>query len=65
VDLEPRHLMSGVQSTSSRGALLKSLRRRGLNVVIQDPVEVVSIRRVSYALKDIIGPLSMDSVNRE
>jgi hypothetical protein len=65
VDLDPRHLMSGVQSTSSRGALLKSLRRRGLNVVIQDPVEVVSIRRVSYALKDIIGPLSMDSANRE
>lgn len=56
-DLEPRHLMPDVPSCSSRGAILKFLRRRGnLDLVLQDPVEVVSVRRVSYAIKDLVGP---------
>ena len=65
VDLEPRHLMEGVNSCSSRGSVLRLLRRRGLPTVIQDPVEVVSIRRVSYALQDLIGPLSSSDSVRE
>lgn len=56
-DLESRHLMSDVPSCSSRAAILKMLRRRGhLDLVSQDPVEVVSIRRVSYAIRDLVGP---------
>lgn len=56
-DLEDRHLMPDVPSCSSRGAVLKFLRKRGnLDLMPQDPVEVVSVRRVSYAIKDLVGP---------
>jgi hypothetical protein len=61
VDMEPRHLMDGVNSCSSRGSVLRLLRRRGISAVAQDPIEVVSIRRISYALPDLIGPLSRES----
>ena len=57
-DLESRHFMSEVPSCSSRGALLKLLRSRGhLDLVPQDPVEVVSVRRVSYKIGDLVGPI--------
>ncbi|GIV21930.1 MAG: hypothetical protein KatS3mg023_3681 [Armatimonadota bacterium] len=58
VDLENRHLMDGVPSCSSRRAVLSLLRKRGGYLLPQDPIEVVRVRRVSYAVKDLVGPLS-------
>lgn len=58
VDLEERHLMPEVPSCATKRSLYQLLRRRGaLDLVPQDPVEVVSIRRLSYRIEDMIGPL--------
>lgn len=65
VDLEPRHLMPGVPYAKSPDSVFRMMQRMvGAHIRKQDPIEVVTIRRLSYRTSALIGPIEELGLDR-